>query len=165
MPSPPHRHANARAATVTVIIVNWNGGPLLAQCVQHLQAQTVQPDQILLIDNASTDDSLQHLPAWGRLTVQRMDSNLGFAAANNQAITQCHTEYVALLNPDAFAAPDWLEQQLLQPVGGRTCTGVEQRHVLGLALGDGLGVCCRKAQAAVHALPREATPGGRVVER
>ena len=112
MPSPPHRHANARAATVTVIIVNWNGGPLLAQCVQHLQAQTVQPDQILLIDNASTDGSLQHLPAVDHLTVQRMDSNLGFAAANNHAIAQCHTEYVALLNPDAFAAPDWLEQLL-----------------------------------------------------
>ena len=112
MPSPPHRHANARAATVTVIIVNWNGGALLAQCVQHLQAQTVQPDQILLIDNASTDGSLQHLPAVDHLTVQRMDSNLGFAAANNHAIAQCHTEYVALLNPDAFAAPDWLEQLL-----------------------------------------------------
>lgn len=81
MPSTPHLDANRQDNTVAVIIVNWNGGALLAQCVQHLQEQTVQPDQILLIDNASTDDSLQHLPAWGRLTVQRMDSNLGFAAA------------------------------------------------------------------------------------
>ena len=116
MPAPSPLQASTqpstRAGTVTVAIVNWNGGTLLAQCVQHLQAQTVQPDHILLIDNASTDTSLEQLPTWSRLTILRMDSNLGFAAANNHAIAQCHTEYVALLNPDAFAAPDWLEQLL-----------------------------------------------------
>lgn len=104
----PSRHTG----TVAVVIVNWNSGTLLAQCVQHLQAQTVQPDCILLIDNASTDTSLEQLPTWSPLTILRMDSNLGFAAANNYAIAQCQTEYVALLNPDAFAAPDWLEQLL-----------------------------------------------------
>lgn len=109
LPSPqPSRHTG----TVAVVIVNWNSGTLLAQCVQHLQAQTVQPDCILLIDNASTDTSLEQLPIWSPLTILRMDSNLGFAAANNHAIAQCHTEYVALLNPDAFAASDWLEELL-----------------------------------------------------
>ena len=112
MPAAPLIHAGTETGSVAVIIVNWNGGTLLAQCVRNLQAQTVQPDQVLLIDNASTDRSLEQLPLWGRLTILRMDSNLGFAAANNHAIAQCHTEYVALLNPDAFAAPDWLEQLL-----------------------------------------------------
>ncbi len=97
---------------VTVIIVNWNGGTFLGQCVRHLQAQTWQPDRVLLVDNASTDDSLAQLPDWPLLTVLRMNRNLGFAAGNNCALAQCDTEYVALLNPDAFAAPDWLEQLL-----------------------------------------------------
>ena len=112
MTSPLHCCAAAPAGSVTVIIVNWNGGALLSQCVRHLQAQTRQPDRVLLVDNASTDDSLTQLPDWHRLTVLRMDSNLGFAAGNNHAIAQCNTDYVALLNPDAFAAPDWLEQLL-----------------------------------------------------
>lgn len=100
------------SGSATVIIVNWNGGALLAQCIRHLQAQTVQPHAVLLIDNASTDDSLAQLPDWQLLTVLRMDSNLGFAVANNYAIARSETEYVVLLNPDAFAAPDWLEQLL-----------------------------------------------------
>ena len=102
----------APTGSVSVIIVNWNGGALLGQCVRHLQAQTHQPERVLLIDNASSDDSLAQLPAWPLLTVQQMDSNLGFAAGNNHAIAQCDTEYIVLLNPDAFAAPDWLEELL-----------------------------------------------------
>lgn len=94
---------------VTLVIVNWNAGDMLARCVRHVMAQTLVPDQVVVIDNASTDQSLQQLPAWDRLTVMRMPSNLGFAAGNNHAIARCRTTYVALLNPDAFPAPDWLQ--------------------------------------------------------
>ena len=59
-PAPPG--AAAPAGSATVIIVNWNGGALLGQCIRHLQAQTVQPHKVLLVDNASTDDSLAQLP-------------------------------------------------------------------------------------------------------
>ena len=97
---------------VTLIIVNWNGGALLAECLQCVRAQTVLPDEVIVVDNASSDDSLDRLIPWDRMRVLRMGSNLGFAAGNNRAIAACRTEYVALLNPDAFAAQDWLEQLL-----------------------------------------------------
>lgn len=93
---------------ITVIIVNWNSGELLARCVRQLMDQTLAPASVLVVDNDSTDDSLRRMPAWDRVQVLRMDRNLGFAAANNRALARCGTEYVALLNPDAFAAPDWL---------------------------------------------------------
>lgn len=96
----------------TVIVVNWNSGPLLARCVRHLMAQTTPPVRVLVVDNASSDTSLAQLPAWERLSVFRMEANLGFAAANNLAIRNADTEFVALLNPDAFAAPDWLARLL-----------------------------------------------------
>jgi GT2 family glycosyltransferase len=99
-------------ADVTVIIVNWNAGPLLRKCLEHLRQQTRQPAQVILVDNASSDQSWDlpdELKAWAVLSLQRMDSNLGFAAGNNHALKQCTTEFVALLNPDAFAANDWLE--------------------------------------------------------
>lgn len=97
---------------VTVIIVNWNSGEMLANCVEHLQAQTSLPAQVLIVDNSSSDNSLAQLPPWDRLSVLRMPSNLGFAAGNNRALAVATTHYVALLNPDAFAAPDWIEQLL-----------------------------------------------------
>lgn len=100
------------AADITVIIVNWNAGPLLRNCLEHLRQQTLQPAHVILVDNASSDQSWD-LPAefksWAALDLQRMHTNLGFAAGNNHALKQCTTEFVALLNPDAFAATKWLE--------------------------------------------------------
>jgi GT2 family glycosyltransferase len=104
-------HSN-KVASITVIIVNWNSGDLLQRCLTQLAKQTLQPESILLIDNASTDGSAEFAHSFPALTVQRLETNLGFAAANNLALAACHTEFVALLNPDAFPEPDWLEHLL-----------------------------------------------------
>jgi GT2 family glycosyltransferase len=95
---------------ITIIIVNWNSGELLAECLRRLKMQTLQSARILVVDNASSDDSIAAagIPA-GNIELLQMDGNLGYAAANNRAIARCDTEYVALLNPDAFPEPDWLE--------------------------------------------------------
>jgi len=98
---------------ITVIIVNWNSGELLAECLLCLEKQTIRPTRVLVIDNASTDDSLTGIGMLAdNVTVLRMNSNLGFAAGNNRALIECDTEFVALLNPDAFPEPDWLERLL-----------------------------------------------------
>lgn len=98
--------------SVTVLIVNWNGGALLTRCLEHLGKQTVQPERILLIDNASSDNSAAMAEAFGEVVVHRLNTNLGFAAGNNYALSECKTEFAALLNPDAFPEPDWLERLL-----------------------------------------------------
>lgn len=99
--------------SVTVIIVNWNSGILLEKCLQHLKMQTIQPEQIIVVDNGSTDDSLNntYLSA-EKITVLKMGVNIGFAAGNNRALEECSTEFVALLNTDAFPEKDWLERLL-----------------------------------------------------
>jgi GT2 family glycosyltransferase len=98
---------------ITVIIINWNSGELLTKCLQHLKAQTIQPERVLVVDNASTDGSLIGTGKSAKnVTVLRMNTNLGFAAGNNRALAECDTELVALLNPDAFPEPDWLEHLL-----------------------------------------------------
>ena len=56
-------------------------------------------------------------------------------------------------------------QQLLQPVWRRKRIGVEQCHVFGMALGDGVVVCSSKSQVAVHALHCEVIHGGKVLKR
>lgn len=98
--------------SVTVIIVNWNSGTLLSDCLKTLDEQTVSPQKILVLDNASTDGSADCVASFSDVTLLAMDSNLGFAAGNNRALAECDTDFVALLNPDAFPEPNWLESLL-----------------------------------------------------
>lgn len=97
------------AHAVGVLIVNWNSGALLARCLDALARQTVPPARILVVDNASTDGSQR--VAVGRVGVEllSMTSNLGFAEANNLGVEHLDDcDWIALLNPDAFAEPHWL---------------------------------------------------------
>jgi len=100
--------------TVAVLIVNWNGGSFLRQCLESLARQRRPPDEIILVDNASTDDSLQQAGAVrSNVRVIRLPANVGFARANNiaaEAARRC--DVLALLNPDAFPDPGWLEALL-----------------------------------------------------
>jgi GT2 family glycosyltransferase len=103
-------------APVTVIIVNFNGGEHLLRCLSCLADQDTAPERIILIDNCSTDGSAAAARNWvardGRLAarLEQIDSafNAGFAAANNRAVERSTTEFVALLNPDAFPDRGWL---------------------------------------------------------
>ncbi len=96
---------------VAVVIVNWNSGEDLERCLAALAAQTVRPQKILVIDNASSDASLdaveKHFPLCDLVC---LGANTGFAAANNLAVRVCaDCEWIAFLNPDAFADSAWLE--------------------------------------------------------
>jgi len=94
---------------ITVVVVNFNGGAYLAKCVESLLRQTFPNFEAIIVDNASTDGSietLERLPANCRII--KSATNLGFAAANNLAAREGRGEWLALLNPDAEAMPDWL---------------------------------------------------------
>lgn len=97
--------------TVAVVIVNWNGGPLLRRCLDALCAQTRPPDRVIVVDNASTDDSLaQAEGVLAGVEWIRLPENVGFARANNIAARSAAAfDALALLNPDAFADTRWLE--------------------------------------------------------
>jgi len=98
---------------ISVIIVNYNAGKYLRPCVESLLAQTLTNFECILIDNGSTDGSLERLPELdARFTIIKAGENLGFAVANNRAIEQVSADWIALLNPDAFARPNWLEKGL-----------------------------------------------------
>jgi GT2 family glycosyltransferase len=100
--------------TVGLIIVGYNGGSLLFESVRSAVGQSAPPHRILLVDNASTDGSAERAAAaFPEVELVRMEENLGFAAANNAGFAMLDDcEYVALLNPDAFADPSWLESLL-----------------------------------------------------
>jgi GT2 family glycosyltransferase len=97
---------------IAIIIVNYNGGELLYKCLSYVEKQTIPAHRVYVVDNASHDNSIaQCEQAFPNVTFVKNDKNLGFAAGNNIAAkmaTDC--EWLAFLNPDAFAAPDWLEE-------------------------------------------------------
>ena len=96
---------------VCVIVVNYNASDHLSRCISALKLQTYENYEVIIIDNASQDDSLAKL---GNLPnnykIIRNDENLGFAAANNIAVKQTESAWIATLNPDAIPDPNWLQK-------------------------------------------------------
>ncbi|CAN1553675.1 COG1216 Predicted glycosyltransferases [Burkholderiaceae bacterium] len=99
---------------LTVVIVNWNGERFLNNCLSALMKQTVSPYEIILVDNASTDASLDIVRTFPSVRLLAQSVNLGFARANNLAIELAdkESEWIALLNPDAYPESRWLETLL-----------------------------------------------------
>lgn len=100
---------------VTVVIVNWNGEQCLNRCLSALMSQSVRPCEIILVDNASTDASLDIVHHFPSVRLLPQTENLGFAAGNNLAIKAASedAEWIALLNPDAYPDTRWLESLFL----------------------------------------------------
>ena len=97
---------------VAVVIVNWNGKLHLRGCLHALSAQTHADFKALVVDNASTDGSQQavHELNDDRFTLLQLDENTGFAKANNLGVSHGgDSQWVVLLNPDAFPDARWLE--------------------------------------------------------
>jgi glycosyltransferase involved in cell wall biosynthesis len=97
---------------VTIVIVNWQALQTLPRCLDCLGAQTLQPAAILLVDNSESGECASLCGRLPNLRIISTRRNLGFAAANNLALAETKTDWVALLNPDAFPEPKWLERLL-----------------------------------------------------
>lgn len=97
-------------AAIRCVVVNFNAGQLLRRCVRDLLAQDV-PVEVVVVDNASRDDSLEGLEnreAGNALRVIRNASNSGYARACNQGAEGAGTGYLAFVNPDCRLPPDTL---------------------------------------------------------
>ncbi|MEX0790244.1 MAG: glycosyltransferase family 2 protein, partial [Actinomycetota bacterium] len=100
---------------VSVVVLNFNGKHFLEDCLTSLEAQIYQRDnyEVLLVDNGSSDDSVAFVQArFPKVRVVALDQNLGFAGGINEGVKAAKGEYVALINNDAKAHPDWLRQGL-----------------------------------------------------
>jgi len=129
---------------VSVIIVNYNARDWLVRSVQSILDQSLQNFECFIVDNGSDDGSMSTLPDLDkRFHIIKSTENLGFSTANNLAAKETKAPWLALLNPDAFARPDWLEQLLnatkLAP--NVTMVGSLQYMALDTTLLDGTGDC------------------------
>lgn len=97
---------------VSIIIVNYNGGAALKECVEKALLSNL-PVEIKVVDNASTDLSIAQLNAVftdeSRLQIIKSNNNQGFAKAVNLGLAQTSGDFVLILNPDCFIENDTLQ--------------------------------------------------------
>jgi len=93
-----------------VVVVNWNRKELLRACLASLARQRRVEHETIVVDNGSSDGSAEMADGEFGARVIRNSDNRGFCAANNQGIAAARGEFVALLNNDAEAEPEWLAE-------------------------------------------------------
>jgi GT2 family glycosyltransferase len=99
--------------TASVVIPNWNGREFLGRCLGALRRQTARDLEVLLVDNASADDSVELVEReFPEVEIVRLEQNVGFAAAMNEGIRRASARYVAFLNNDTEPEDRWLEELL-----------------------------------------------------
>jgi hypothetical protein len=97
------------APRVSIVIVTWNGLPLLQQCLPSVVATDYPNLEIIVADNASSDGSAEWIEATHpSVTVVRHPENWAFARGNNAALAHARGDYVLLLNNDVEVPPGWL---------------------------------------------------------
>jgi len=124
------RESSSReAARVTVIVVNFNGGDYVLRALRALEGQTFRDFRVVVVDNASTDGSAERIAReFPGVKLVRAPGNLGFAGGNNLGFEEASgSEWIALINPDAFAEADWLDKLLAAAASRPGCGSVGSR--------------------------------------
>src|SRR5690349_6621283 len=96
--------------SVSVTIVTFNSKNYLDACLRSVFAQRYPRLEVVVIDNASADRTDEVLAKYSdRIKLFRNDRNVGFAAAQNEAIAACTGEWILVLNPDVVLAPGFID--------------------------------------------------------
>jgi glycosyltransferase involved in cell wall biosynthesis len=101
-----------RPFTVSVVIPTYNIGKLVARAIDSVLAQTHQPDEIIVVDDGSTDDTADVIKSYGPKVKYIYQDNLGLAGARNTGIKAATCEWVAFLDGDDEWLPDNLRLHL-----------------------------------------------------
>jgi len=91
---------------ISVVIVNFNGKHLLAECLDSLREQTLNDFETILVDNASSDGSVEFVrTGYPEVRIVETGSNLGYGGGNNAGIVVAKGKYIFLLNNDTKVDP------------------------------------------------------------
>lgn len=116
---------------ISVIIPNWNGKHFLPDCLESLKKQTFRDFEVILVDNGSTDGSVEFVQGtYGEFVrIIRSERNLGYTGGNNLGIRAAYGQYIVLLNNDTWVEPTWLEA-LVEAISPNPQVGMWSSKVL-----------------------------------
>jgi hypothetical protein len=101
---------------VAVVVPNYNGAAFIHHCLDALLSQDRPPDDVVVVDNGSTDDSVERITSrFPTVRVERLPQNLGFAGGANHGVRATSAPLVAVLNSDAVVDRRWLATLLAAP--------------------------------------------------
>lgn len=100
-------------SSVTIAILNWNSRDMLSRCMDSVKQQTYPAVELLFLDNASSDGSVEFVQKrYPDVPVKAFPENLGFAKAHNWAIRRSNSPYYMPLNPDVVLMPEYVAQMV-----------------------------------------------------
>ena len=103
-------NASKKKTLATIALLNYNGREMLEAYLPKVLYSSQNDFDICVIDNASTDSSIEYLEQWHpEIKVIRLSKNYGFAEGYNRGIEALDTEYIALLNTDVLVTNNWLD--------------------------------------------------------
>lgn len=124
-----------RSQLVSIVIVNYNGGEILKDCLKSLTRVTYQKFEVIVVDNASHDNSLLVINDFRKefpriiLKIVKNKRNVGFAEGNNIALPHTAGEFVLLLNNDTKVTPSFL-RVLVHEINRNKLIGIVQPKII-----------------------------------
>ena len=104
---------NEENSLVSIIILNYNAGKLLEECIHSIFQSNHKKYEIILVDNNSKDNShIECKQKFPLINLIENKENLGYCEGNNVGIRQSKGEYVIILNPDTIVDPNWINELL-----------------------------------------------------
>ena len=114
---------------VSIVILNYNAGDLLIDCIDSIQNSNYKNFEIILVDNVSKDNSHKKCKErFPDIKLIENSENLGYCEGNNVGIREAKGQFVVILNPDTIVEPSWLSELLL--AYGKNGEGIYQPKFL-----------------------------------
>ncbi len=123
--------ASVRGVTASVVVATYRRPSYVRTCLEHLRAQTLAPERIIVVDASPDGETARVVAAFDGVEYRRNDHGVGTLATSRRiGIADLTEDVVAFIDDDAYARPDWLEE-LIKPyasedvgaVGGRALNG------------------------------------------
>lgn len=95
-------------AKVSVVVLNYNGESILGACLESIARQKYKPDEVLVVDNHSTDKSIDVIETYDEVTYHILHKNLGYVCGVNQCIRDARNDIVLHLSNDVVLDPGCL---------------------------------------------------------
>jgi GT2 family glycosyltransferase len=100
-----------KESLISIIVLNYNAGELLLNCIDSLKKSTYQNIEILVVDNISSDDShTKCKKQFPDIRLIQNRKNLGYCGGNNVGIKEAKGEFIVILNPDTIVEENWLDE-------------------------------------------------------